>query len=311
MAPLYVSFAKLRPVRVAASCQNTYQATMTKSQTSPDSTVLSQFAVTAAQLVTRTPIAEIWKVARADGTPAALKIYYDGNMQDEAPGFDLLAAQNGQGAALIYDQTNDAVLMEWLDGPSLADLVRRGADDTASKALVDTANRLHQMPAVPIAGLDPLERRFTSLFDARFAHDCPASAVAALRRATALGHHLIASQSDKRPLHGDFHHENIKGSARGFLAFDAKGVFGDRHYELANAFWNPLDAKGYVRKRETIQRRSAIWAAGFETTQCKLIEWAAAYTALSLSWTYNRTFGPEVAEHIPYLETLLSCSDDL
>lgn len=268
--------------------------------------MLSQWAVRDPLHITDTPIASLWRVIRADGTFAAVKLYRDGNMQDEAPGFDFLAARDGRGAAYLYDCAGSAVLMEWLDGPLLGDLTRAGKDDEASEVLVDTANRLHQTPITPVESLDPLCNRFEALFDARFAADCPAGTKATIRKASELATQLLSVQTNIRPLHGDLHHDNIKGSKRGYLAFDAKGVLGERTFELANAFRNPLGSEALSGQPETILKRATIWSAGIDVPQNHLLSWAAAYSALSLSWTHKGIFGSCSAKDVALVDTFLS-----
>ncbi len=279
---------------------------MTKCFPYGDNATLDHFAVTAPALVAETDIAFVWKVLRADGTPAALKIYKNGDMQDEGPGFDLLAAMDGRGAVRLLGTRAGAVLLEWLDGPALGDLTRDGQDDAASEALIEVALTLHQMPPKRIATLPDLERRFVALFQARFAEECPAGARASLRAATALAQRLLATQSEPRPLHGDLHHDNIKRGDRGYLAYDAKGVWGDRHYELASALRNPLGAEDQVLRQEVILHRARLWADRFGTTPLALLEWAAAHAALSLAWTYNGQFDGAVLKDIGYVDQLLS-----
>ncbi|MCR9135839.1 MAG: phosphotransferase [Alphaproteobacteria bacterium] len=272
----------------------------------PPSTLLTTFSVVNPRHVTETPIASIWRVTRSDGSLAVLKIYKGDNLQDEAPGFDFLAAQNGQGAAHLYARLGAAVLMEWLDGPLLGDLTRAGRDVEASQELMETANRLHQAPIRKIESLDPLTNRFRALIDARFAGDCPRRTEATIRKAIDLATQLLAKQSNVRPLHGDLHHDNIKGSSRGYLAFDAKGVLGELTYELANAFRNPLGSEALSGQPETILRRAAIWSAGLNVSQDHLLSWAAAYSALSLSWTHKGLFGTSSAKDVEFIDTIFS-----
>ena len=49
----------------------------------------------------------------------------------------------------------------------------------------------------------------------------------------------LAAQRDVVPLHGDIHHRNIRQSARGWLAFDANGLVGERAYDCANTLCYP------------------------------------------------------------------------
>ena len=282
---------------------------MAKTFPDDDQHFLRSFAVQYPDFVTETGIATIWRVTQDDGSAAALKIYADGNMQGEAPGFDLLRAQDGRGAARVLGLADGAALLEWLDGPSLGDLTRAGQDDLASEGLIDTVKRLHQMPTCAMTTLSRLEDRFAALMNARYTTACPHAAQNGLRAATALAQRLLAAQKDQRPLHGDFHHDNVLGSPRGYLAIDAKGVFGDRLYELANAFRNPLGAEDQVLTTPAIARRADHWANGFDTKPNDLLTWAVAHTALSLAWTYNGVFEADVMSEIAYLDRLLALTD--
>lgn len=51
---------------------------------------------------------------------------------------------------------------------------------------------------------------------------------------------LLSDHQKTRVLHGDIHHYNIKNSPRRWLAFDPKGVIGERTYDCANALCNPV-----------------------------------------------------------------------
>lgn len=273
-----------------------------------DQSQLTQFAVNQAQHVAETPLAHIWRVTRANGTPAALKLYKNDDLQDEALGFDFLDALNGQGALRIYARKGAAVLMEWLDGPSLGDIVREGDDSRAAVELVAVANQLHSAPQPRIAGFDPLTNRFRALLDAGFSDDCPDHTKATIWRATDLATQLLEAQTNIQPLHGDLHHDNVKLGSRGYLAFDAKGVLGERTFELANAFRNPLGSEDFYQDRKVIMTRARIWAEGLEVSQSHLLSWAAAYSALSLAWTYEGTFDPSTTNDVKHVDTLLSCA---
>jgi len=270
-----------------------------------DRDLMTRLGIESPHHITQTPIASIWRVTRADGSYAALKCYFKDDLKDEAPGFDLLAAQNGIGAAKIYARSNAAILMEWLDGPLLGDLTRAGKDEKASQRLLETALTLHHAPVKNIPSLDPLPRRFRALLDAKFAADCPDGIRAAVRKACKLAEDLLADQQDIRPLHGDLHHDNIKAGDRGYLAFDAKGVLGERTFELANAFQNPLGSEAFSHRPEIILRRAQIWSAGLKVSKPRLLSWAAAFSGLSLAWHYKSTFGPESAEQMRFVSTLI------
>lgn len=268
--------------------------------------ILRHFAVTAPHFAAASGIADVWRVVQSDGRAAALKIYHNRNMQDEAPGFDLLRALDGHGAVRVLAQKEGAVLLEWLEGPPLSALTLAGQDDAACAILLETVRRMHAIPVAPIASLPTLEKRFRALISATFTADCPGRVADSLRFACATAERLLPSQSEPRPLHGDLHHDNIKDSARGYLAFDAKGVFGDPLYEVANAFQNPLGADDFVLDTQTITKRAAIWAEGLRTTAPHLLDWAIAHAGLSLAWHTDGVIGPALRPHIGKLESLIT-----
>jgi streptomycin 6-kinase len=86
------------------------------------------------------------------------------------------------------------------------------------------------------------------------------------------------------PLHGDLHHDNIRTGARGFLAFDAKGLIGDPAYDLANAFMNPIDAPNIVADSARMIRMANTLANAVQINAPRLLDWAIAHCALTVAW---------------------------
>ena len=247
---------------------------------------LAEFNASNPEFITKTAIATIWKVQSPHG-PAALKLYHKPDMGTERNGFTLMATLNGNGAAKVYQTTQNAALTEWLNGPALGDLTRSGQDDLAAKELADVAIALHKnMPTT--ANLPTLTARFHALKTLRF--DCPAAAKHSLLHAQTLTEHLLKTQTDIRPLHSDLHHDNIRRTPRGTLAFDAKGLFGERSFELANAFRNPKGAEPLHRDPARIRHLAQSWGQAFAVSPQRLLQWAAAKCALSIAWRSNGTF---------------------
>lgn len=241
---------------------------------------LAQFNASHPEFITKTAIATIWKVQSPHG-PAALKLYHKPDMGAERHGFALMAALNGKGAAKVYQTTQNAALTEWLSGPHLGDLTRNGQDTEAAIELVKVAITLHaSMPLIP--NLPTLSERFHALETLRFA--CPDRPRQALLRAQTLASHLLETQTDIRPLHGDLHHDNIRLCPRGYLAFDAKGIIGERAFELANAFRNPKCAEPLHRDPIRIRHLAQSWGQAFGIDPQRLLHWAAAKCALSIAW---------------------------
>lgn len=248
----------------------------------PPARFLSDFAVSQPEWVAETAIAQIWKVRCADGRPAALKHYKAKGMGHESAGFAYLRQFNGGPAAHVYALRNDAALLEWLEGPSPGDVARQGDLLAADRALGDAAAALHAMPVV--LELPPLEARFAALLECR-AQDVPAGALRGnILRCQTLAEELLRDQPQPCALHGDLHHENLRQTARGYCAFDAKGLCGDRAFELANAFRHPIGCEDLIRQPAVIRRRAHLWAAALQVPARRLLAWAAVKCALSIVW---------------------------
>ena len=256
----------------------------------PEKEILAAFGVREPVFIARTVRATVWKVKDAAGDPAALKAYHHGDMVDESCGLDLMQAWDGAGAVRLLGRRKGAVLMEWLEGPSLGDLTRRGEDRRATVELVAVANRLHAARTGALAALPTLADWFQDLFDLTMTPDCPAAAREAMQRCRSIARDLLATEHNVRPLHGDLHHDNIRLGARGYCAFDAKGVLGERAYELANAFRNPVGADATIRDPDRVRTLADCWAAAFDVGRQRLLDWAAAHSALSLAWSAGSAF---------------------
>lgn len=258
----------------------TVQATLSPS-------IRTKFGVSSFEFVAGTDIANIWKVDTSDYGLTALKVYHGGNMANEATGFDVLTAAQGVGAIHIHTISNGSVLMEWLDGPSLGDLVRSGGDIKAALKLVEVANQLHMAISDLTTKLPNLETWFDGMFQLEFSDDLRLRDTDNFNRCKRLAEKLFITQRDIVPLHGDLHHDNIKLGSRGYLSFDAKGVCGERTYELANAFRNPKGADDLVRNPERMKSLAKLWAKEFDVDYDRLLKWAVVKCAWSISLRAN------------------------
>ncbi|QHQ37011.1 aminoglycoside phosphotransferase family protein [Algicella marina] len=236
------------------------------------------------RLVAQTAVAEIWRVEQADGTPAALKRWHRPEMGNEGGGIALAEAVAGQGMVQVLARGENSVLMEWLEGPPLGDLVRSGDDEAATIALAATAHRLHGVRLSRPVQLSSLRRWYRALFELRFTAEARPLTRSLMREAATLALKLLESQTTQRPLHGDLHHDNIHRTARGDIAFDAKGLLGDPAFEYANAFRNPVGAEALMRHPATIRARADIFATTCGVPRQRLLQWAATKCALSIAW---------------------------
>jgi streptomycin 6-kinase len=94
-------------------------------------------------------------------------------------------------------------------------------------------------------------------------------------------------------LHGDLHHDNILRSARGWLAIDPKGVWGDPAYETANAFRNPDGAGDLVFQPARIAYLTNRFSDRLGQPPRRRLGWAVAHTALSTFWSRDAGRDPE------------------
>ena len=272
----------------------------------PSLDILRRFDADAPELVAETSIARVFRVQVPDIGVAALKLYRRTDMGHERAGIDYMRALHGHGVVRIYDHTQTAVLMEWLDGPSLGDLARQGAEDHAAQTLLDVACHLHANPMKRPASLTNLTEWFAALFALRFAPDCPQGLQADIRRAQAMAKRLLAEGSHDKPLHGDLHHDNVRLGARGYLAFDAKGLLGDPAYELANAFRHPLDQPHLVCDPARIDRLAHLWSDGLGVPRPHLLQWACAKCAMSIAWRRGPILSDD--KEADLLAVLLHCA---
>lgn len=83
----------------------------------------------------------------------------------------------------------------------------------------------------------------------------------------------------------DLHHDNILfDDQRGWLAIDAKGVVGERAYEVGAAFRNPIDHPERFLDRATIERRVGQLSAALSLSEQRVHYWAFVQAVLAAIW---------------------------
>jgi streptomycin 6-kinase len=97
-------------------------------------------------------------------------------------------------------------------------------------------------------------------------------------------------------LHGDIHHRNIRQSSRGWLAFDPKGVVGERTYDCANTLCNPGMTE-LVHNETRLLTNAAILADTLAVDVSRVLAFTYVYACLNASWWLLR-IGTENAEDI-------------
>jgi streptomycin 6-kinase len=215
-------------------------------------------------------------VRRGD-EPAMLKISH---VDEERRGPYIMRWWDGVGAARVLEFDGDAVLLERATGTrSLNAVAKAGDDDGATRILCGAVAKLHEPRRAPLPDhLIPLTIWFQELAPAaeRFG--------GILRLSDVIARELLAEPQDQIPLHGDIHHDNVLDfGERGWLAIDPKGLYGERGFDYANIFTNPVDSDlptepGHLQRRLEIITE----AAGMERE--RMLRWIVAWCGLSAAW---------------------------
>ncbi|MEP3197206.1 MAG: aminoglycoside phosphotransferase family protein [Lentilitoribacter sp.] len=252
-----------------------------------DLNILEEFDVSSPLLIAETAIAKVWRVKRSDNTLAALKVYKGPDMLNEAAGVVYLQNCNGEAAARIYQSSTNAFLMEYLGGQTLGDLTLCGEDHEAANILVETAKRLRRVKFDQHYDWPKLDEWIKELIDLKRGSSWSDKNWQHIVLCRQLAKKLISNQTDISVLHGDLHHNNIMKGARGYCAIDAKGVLGDRCYELANAMCNPIGAEELMIQPDRIEFLLNLWSTAFEIDRNRFLEWIIAQRGMSISWSGN------------------------
>ncbi|WP_104474373.1 aminoglycoside phosphotransferase family protein [Microterricola pindariensis] len=223
----------------------------------------------------------LWTPAAGAPRKAMLKLARPGAAGDEErAGFALQQWWGGNGAAMVFERGDDAVLLERALGRrSLAAMASRSSaadDDHALRLLCQSVARLHEPRPAPPA-LVSLERWFAELFE-----HADAGGAGYLRGAD-LAAELLDEPGDIVVLHGDVHHGNVLDfGGRGWLAIDPKGLSGTPAFDYANMLCNPSPER--AAHPEVLARRAATVALASGIAAGTLLRWTVAWTALSATW---------------------------
>ncbi len=232
-----------------------------------------------------TATSNVYTVVSADGVPAVLKLLTPLGIKDEQNGAVALRYFNGHGAVRLMRADHQAHLLEYADGEALTALVQRGEDEQATSIIADVLNQLHSVQASIPPALTPLDVWFRALFR-KAQTDQQNGIESVFRRAAAVAERLLAQPQQIRVLHGDIHHANMRyHAARGWLAFDPKGLVGERTYDAANTLLNPMDMPELVVHEGRILRTAEILADRMSIERDRLLAFVFAYAGLSASWS--------------------------
>jgi streptomycin 6-kinase len=235
------------------------------------------------QPLAQTPTSHVYVVTQ-NHTDVVLKVLRP-DEDEERRGALALRHFKGHGAVRLLRSDDGAHLLEYADGENLTGLVKTGQDEAATVIIADVISALHTNDAEPPEGITTLRHWFRALFWAA-AQDRQKGLDTILMRAASIADTVLAQPREMRVLHGDIHHENIRHSSRGWLAFDPKGLYGERTYDLANTLCNPSPVHGVVAADEgRILRNADILAQKCGIEQSRVLLFLYLYACLSVSWT--------------------------
>jgi len=243
---------------------------------------LEKWGLTHPQKLVETATSHIYTVTYQSET-TILKLLKPIGVNDEAGGAIALRHFNGLGAVRLIQADDQAHLLEYASGANLTSLVERGEDDLATTIIADVINQLHSHPLPhTINSLATLRRRFRSLFR----HADKPTSDPIFKRAAQLANQLISNPLQICVLHGDIHHDNIRHHPkRGWLAFDPKGLIGERAYDVANTLCNPITMPKLVCDEARLLRQSAILADKLMIDHKRILAFVYIHACLSVCWS--------------------------
>ena len=257
---------------------------------------LSEWRLANPQLLTQTLTSHIYIVTH-DSETAILKLLA-ASEKEEQRGAAALHHFDGRGAVRLLRYDEGAQLIEYAAGDELVTLVKRGEDEAATRIIAQVMKQLHSIPLAN-ARLDSLlglDRWFERLFDKAEA-DRHAGIASIYVRSALIAEKLLTDPRDVRVLHGDIHHYNIRQSSRGWIAFDPKGLYGERTYDCANTLCNPVMPE-LVHNETRLLTNAAILAETLEIDLSRVLAFTYAYACLNASQWLPRIGMDDVAEEI-------------
>ena len=262
---------------------------------------LDAWGLTDPQVLAHTATSTVYTVQQGDET-VVLKLLTPVGVADEQSGAVALRLYNGQGAVRLLQYDEQAHLLEYVPGADVVPLVQAGDDAGATVIIAGVLNQLHGAYHGPApTGLVSLERRFRSLFR-KAARDQSAGEDSPYIRGAMVARWLLDNPREVCVLHGDMHHENVRlHPRRGWLAFDPKGVYGERTYDAANIFCNPQNMPELVENEARILRTADILAREMKLDKERLLAFVLAYCCLSASWSLEDGQDAEPALHVAAL----------
>lgn len=220
-------------------------------------------------------------VRTAAGTPAVLKLTFDGDDESEHEGI-ALQRWGGHGVVRLLraDPHRRTLLLERLHTEDLSDLW----DVEACEMVGGLYARLH-VPALPqLRTLTSYVERWTDDLQ-RMPRNAPVPR-RLVEQATSLAHAFISDDASTGVMiHGDLHYANVLAADREpWLVIDPKPMSGDPCYEPAPMLWNRWDElQGDIRGGVRRRFHAVIDAAGLDEDRAR--DWVVVRMVLNAHWS--------------------------
>jgi streptomycin 6-kinase len=256
---------------------------------------LSVWKLSNPQLLTQTMTSHIYTVTYESET-VILKLLSSSETEEQR-GAAALRYFDGRGTVRLLRYDENAHLIEYAAGDELVTLVKRGEDGNATRIIAQVIRQIHNVPQTArFDDLLGLDRWFEELFNKAEA-DRLAGIESIYVRSALIAQQLLADPREVRVLHGDIHHYNIRQSPRGWLAFDPKGLFGERTYDCANTLCNPVMPE-LVHNETRLLTNAAILANALELDLSRVLAFTYAYACLNASQWVLRLGRDAIAQEI-------------
>jgi len=255
---------------------------------------LAAWELSSPQLLAQTMTSHVYTVIH-NHQKVILKLLSSSEV-DEQRGAFALRYFDGHGAVKLLRHDDGAQLMEYASGDILVTLVERGEDENATRIIAQVIKRLHSVSQdAPYDGMVTLDRWFGALLE-KGSEDKQAGINSIYVRGASLAERLLADPQEIRVLHGDIQHYNIRYSSRGWLAFDPKGVVGERTYDCANTLCNP-EMPTLVHNETRLLNHATLLADTLGLELWRVLAFTYMYACLNASW-WTRLSDREGADDI-------------
>ena len=268
--------------------------------------IAARWGLAVKEQIAETRRARLFKVETADGF-AVMKFYKEYGSSGEGAAIPfLMDLKPGTGPRILRKTLGrTVVLMEWLDGPTLGDLLAAGQEAEALRWIGQVARRIQQsqirLPRL-YQRMAPGRPRDLKV-PGRSSQQIQSASRDAIRLLTA----LTRSMPRQQVIHGDLGFGNVILTKEGPRLIDPKGLRADPVREYAKVLNMPFDGLPVATFEETVQRRANQLGAEAQIAPGRILGWAAIELAGRFA---KRAKTPDISEPmLPYLNCLLGMSD--